>query len=166
MLRAKLTVNEDVAVALKNLCDRHGVFLFKTSEFDVPYLKDVSGMEQLIRVWGEDVAETVFRFVEIAGWHNDLNGFSSNSLRPIMTLWRKLYIQNGHQDPTDQVLQVAEAVNGISLDQTIAAAVAMFPFCTTHMAVISLFRKIYESGYDADVICPEDISIKNIAHTA
>lgn len=155
MLRAKLTVGEEIAVTLKSLCDRHGVFLFKTGEFDVPYLKDVYGMEKLIRVWGEGLAETVFRFIEIAGWNNDLNGYSSKALRPIITFWRKLYINRGHEDPTEYVLKVARAINGMSLDQFIGTANAMFPYCTPNMAVVSLYRKIYYNDYNPDVFLSE-----------
>ncbi|MBO5969934.1 MAG: ParB N-terminal domain-containing protein [Clostridia bacterium] len=162
MLRAKLTVKEEVAVSLKNLCDRHGVFLFKTGEFDVPYLKDVSGMEKLIRIWGEDLAETVFQFVEIAGWQNELNGYSSNSLRPIITFWRKLYIQRGHEDPTEDVLEVARTISGMPFDQLVATANAMFPYCTTHMAVISLYRKIFDSHYNPDVFLLTDVQPESV----
>lgn len=152
MLRAKLTVGETGATILKELCDKHGVFLFKTGEFDIPFLKDVSGMEHIISTWGAAVAEAIFQFIELAGWHTDLNAYSSYTIRPVMTLWRKLYIKSGHEDPTEDVLDVAEVINGMPLEQFVSAAKAMSPHCTEHMAIYELMHKVHDGKFDLSAL--------------
>ena len=147
-LKAKLVVHEETAEILKDLCGRYGVFLFKESPFDIPYLKALADMNNIIERWGERTAETIFRFVEMAGWHDDLNGYSTYVIRPIMTLWRKLYIKSGHEDPTMDVLAVAEVIHGMPLEQFVSAAVAMFPHSTQHMAVYELMRRIHDGNLD------------------
>lgn len=140
-LRARLAIHEPVAESLERLCRDHGIYLFRNSSLDKPWLRALCDIEEILRLEGESAVDEIFDFVYCAGWHDEKLGYSKDLIRAAFRFRRYM------SGKSYTLIDLSRDVRGMDLNECVVFAQY---YCIGGTRETCLFDFFIECANDID----------------